>query len=563
MSLIASAIHNQSRQDHGMDDDELLFGSFCFTCGNSTVGQAYCSNQCRNTDLSRANQSPEFSPALSAVPPLVESSKSVCSTPPSSLNNSPSPRNGELELVEPPLLDLPALATKFEYGGTSLPVGFKYPPSYSLSYNNQVTYPSKELKSSSVGVESGFNTLDLKYRRKPNLPTQTVPAPLYFRHAAAAVNPSSPVTTPMSPRLVYTPNYSPARLPTPSTTFANPSALVLPPAVAVATSALPRSPRHSTRPLAVVNGEHSKSHGFLTGSAAVNSVKNELRRTSADLLMSPRIRALRGLGDIGGIPELEEDISEAAGPATESAFASYLFSHLTTGDPSDEEIASGRRGRTILQTGLPVEGSRSASVDSTFVIRNNNASTVEPRARPGRFIFGGRAPAIVPTRDIEELDLTPGRTISATLSSASPSPSPFTSPPASPPVANRGRASNRRDEVPSTSDLSSSVNPRGRSNMRGPGAVERDLSPVREPSESASRGRSANGATSRERGRQGSRSQARDQHAEVFRPLSRVVSKESVEEERGRRSRSRLAQGRGREVIISGAAYGHSDDYSP
>lgn len=531
-----------------------MFGDFCFTCGNATEGSTpYCSNECRSTDSMRANAaSPEFSPALSAVPPLVESSKSVCSTPPSSLNNSPSPHNEELhELVEPPLLDLPALASKFDYGGTSLPVGFRYPPSYAISCNQEVSYPAKELKSSSAGVESGFNALDLKYRRRPNLPTQTVPAPLYFRHAAAAVNPLSPVTGPMSPRAVYSPHFSPARLPTPSTTFANPTALVLPPAVTSAPSGLPRSPRY--RPLgATANGEHSKSHGFLTQSSAINSVRNELRKASAELLMSPRIRALRASTDIAGIPEMEEDISEATAPPTESAFASYLFSHLTTGEPNEEEIASGRRGRTVQQSGLPAEGlgSRSASVDSNFVGRSNSTSAVVPRPRLNRFIFGGRAQVdrLVPTREIEELSLTPGRFITATQGSGtpSPSPSPFSSPPASPPVADRGRLSNRRaSETPVGSDFSCGDS-RGRSNRRGAGALERDLSPVRDPSESVSRGRAPGGASSRERGRQGSRSQARD-ISDAIRPLGRTI---------------REVTGRGCEIIISGPAYGHGDDSS-
>lgn len=425
-----------------------------------------------------------------------------------------------------------------------------------------MTYPAKELKSASAGLVSGFDTLDLKYRRKP---TPSVPAPLYFRQSAAAVQPASPITGPLSPRPRFSPRFSPARVPTTSTSFAVPSLLSLPPAVASAPSYLSDFDKcgrpgcaGSNPTSARIPGDHRAASPLAP--SAVAAIKHDLRRgPTSDLLMSPRIRALRGSSDIVGIVEEEEDIPEINDAATHSAFACYLFSHLTTGEPSDEEIASGTRGRTVQQVGVPTDGSRSASVDSTFVGRGT--STVAAKSRASRFVYGGRgAPEkLVPTPEAESLTLTPGRFIAAT--DDSPSPSPFGTSPSSPPtLSDRGRASARRNLPTEPSSLANSFDPRGRSKLRGPGAVERDLSPVRDSSESASRSRSSQEDNSRERGRQPSRSRVREE--ERCRPVgSAAIEEEEEEEERGRqvRSRSRLRRGRGREVIISGAAYGHGD----
>ena len=353
-------------------------------------------------------------------------------------------------------------------------------------------------------------------------------------------------------------------MPTTSTSFANPSALSLPPAVAQASSSLVGTDKCGRPGCAGSKSTASTIPGdqrsvSTPAQSAVAAMKHELRRGPAsDLLMSPRIRALRGSTEIVGIVEEEEDIPEINESATHSAFACYLFSHLTTGEPSDEEIASGTRGRTVQQVGVPTDGSRSASVDSTFVGRGT--STVTARSRASRLVYGGRGvpEKLVPTPEIEPVTLTPGLFIAAT--DDSPSPSSFATSPSSPPTfADRGRASARRNEP---SSLANSFDPRGRSKLRGPGAVERDLSPVRDSSESASRGRSEEG-NSRERGRQPSRSRARETAEERCRPVGAAAIAEETEdeEERGRqvRSRSRLRRGRGREVIISGAAYGHGD----
>lgn len=579
MSLVASAIHNQARQTYGQGTEELLFGDFCFafvcprsaddeltifsSCGNATQGTPYCSHACRTSDSARALGSPEFSPALSAVPPLVESSKSVCSTPPSSLNNSPSPQDDVLpELVDPPQLDLPALATKFEYGGTSLPVGFRFPLSYSISYaRDTVTYPAKELKSSSVGgVTAGFETLDLKYRRKPGMPTQAVPAPLYFRQSAAAVHPTSPMTAPTSPpKPAFSPRFSPARPPTTSTSFGHPSALSLGPSVV---SDVPISPR-----VDAFGGKGSPAtrHSSLASQSPIVTLKADRRKP--DLLMSPRIRALRGASEITAISEELEDIG-VADASTHSAFACYLFAHLTKAEPSDEEIATGRRGRTVQVSGVSTsDGSRSASVDS-MVGRTSSAPPIRPRT--SRFIFGRGAPELPATSEIEleiePLALTPGRLISATIESSTPSApaSPFHSAPVSPPTrarSNRGRSPPCEDSLDRATELGARMDPRGRSNLRGVGAVERDLSPTRDSSESVSRGRAQSGAASRERGRE-SRSRVRnDRDESQARPLGAPVE-ETVSRGRAGRSQSRLSRGRGREIVISGAAYGHFDEDS-
>lgn len=444
------------------------------------------------------------------------------------------------DLAEPPRLDLPASATKFEYGGTSLPVGFRFPLSYSISYaDKHVNHPMKELKSSSVGgVVTGFEALDLKYRRKPGIPTQVVPAPLYFRQSAAAVHPLSPMTGPSSPpRVSFSPRFSPAGPPT--TSLALPSAFSLPPAVVSAPPSLPRSPRSPRCGRPGCSGTNASAISKLTGRRSSFNiplpVKHDMSRRVVDLLMSPRIRALRGT-EIPGIAEEPEEVTTAPAADAHSAFACYLFSHLTTGEPSDEEIASGRRGRTVLPTGaMAGDGSRSTSVDSMVHTR---AGSTSARPRASRYIFGRASTEILALpEEIEPMQLTPGRFIAATSESVTESAavSPFHSPPASPPtVPNRGRSAARRSSR-SPDVLASSIDPRGRSHMRGAGAVERDLSPSRDSESSNSRGRSEAASRSRARVER----EATSRPVGAFSPVEESISNDIVEEDRGRKGRGR------------------------
>lgn len=513
-------------------------------CGNESTTGPYCSSACRNADSTR---SPDFSPTTSTLP-LLSSSKSICSTPPSSINNSPSPIEALMndgvageEPIEP--LDLStALALKFDYNGASLPNGLRY-PTYSLQDSNSqdISYPSKELSSTSLG-----------YKRKPSNAPNQVPSPLYYRQAAAQANfsPSSPPKAPFSPR------FSPARPPTISRSQM--SAFALPPAI-------------KSAPLP-----------FTTSSIEFEPIVKKARASMSaladsrpNLLFSPRIRALRS-EDAVVITEEKEELrdDELLEPEDkDSAFARYLFAQLAVKNSPTVAVEE-REGRSIV--GAVTGEKRSLSADSVFPSRNLSTTV-----RPTRFLFGRgtsaegmgttteNAPPFQPPLSpshttAENLTLTPGRFITATFDSISPSvqPSPLPSPPLSPPTfVQRGRSDNRRHDESSPSSLSllsnsiqpslPAMDPRGRSKLRTLTSVQRDLSPTRDSSNSSSRGRRS--STEREDIRMTSSSRARAEREEVSRGRGRRDSfddqDEDEEEESARdgrgRSRSLARVGRG------------------
>lgn len=445
---------------------------------------------------------------------------------------------------EPPRLELPAPAGKFAYGvASSLPLmsaGARDAAAlnFALAYAHDLAYPAKALA-------GAFE--DLKYRRKPGkAPSQIVPAPLYFRQAAAQHSPALLPSSP--PRPSFSPRISVARRP--SISGVNISAFALPPSRT--TTSRPTSPELEERPRP--NGARRASWNAPPG----------------DLLLSPRIRALRTDGDAPIVEDPREG-SETVTP--QSAFAQYLFSHAstTTPTPREREIdaseAEGReRGRgwaqEIPQAGGASLAQRSVSADSTPTRTPSSVGT----ARPPRFLFSrGAAANVDPDDEVTPLVLSPvpvarpkprlipGDLIMATISTPT---SPAPSAPSSPPTANRGRSHTRRPPSPSPTDLDAAplVDPRGRSKLRGLGAVKRSLSPVRDPSASASRGRHSD--VSHERGRKESSSRARSERSETKgrgRPERREDDEELVElaedsedEGRGRRERSRSVLRRGR-----------------
>ncbi|GAA5920667.1 hypothetical protein JCM1841_002884 [Sporobolomyces salmonicolor] len=650
------------------DGDELPFGDFCFACGNATQGSSYCSPECRQADVLHAEPSPDFSPYLSAVPPLVPSAKSVCSTPPSSATNSPSPLSGiPHELSDPPSLDLPPPKHKFDYGAQSLPsTAMRFPATWSINYQPD------PLSSPVVGPVDAAQTKqkDLSYRRKPGKPASTVPSPLYFRqkalavHSSPALNPTSPSTR--SPFLGF--DGSGAHIHEDDIT-----ALTLPQrrdSVPVPPSSVPPQ-SHCGRPGCVGAVKRPKVDPVSAGNKsgrrqswqAAATVSQGLKaltplETSEDVLLSPRIRALRtgrSLSDEGstmstlkspvGAGALEGSCDGDSSDDAHSAFACYLFSHLA--DPAGTPEP---RGRTTSVDQQLEEQKRSQSVDAVLAARSSTgvdsiSSPAPPTpGRPTRFLFSRGQAAVrsdpllepftpiepepaeeeqVPPADDEQAEedhtftipshlsgrnrdrdwtirasglssslvtrgrskLTPGHFIAATTDSPSTSVgiSPFPSPPPSPPTAGRGRSQSTRrlsnagfdDErergrYPVVDDQGSGTpDPRGRSKLRGMGAVKRSMSPsVRKESESRSRSRSrssrprashSRGRDAREgegRGRGRTRERTVEEETEVF-------SEEERERGRGRDSRSRskslLARGRGHEVVYSMAAYGHFD----
>ncbi|KAL8278457.1 hypothetical protein RQP46_009147 [Phenoliferia psychrophenolica] len=279
---------------------------------------------------------------------------------------------------EPPRLDLPAPATKFAFAAARsmphLPTGGRdgQALTFALSYAHELAYPTKELKSEPPQPALDLN---LTYRRRAPAPSQTVPAPLYFRQAAAhhspALLPSSP------PRLAFSPRVSPAR--PPSLSGVNISAFALPPSRDG--PSLPASPVQTESPRPRTQVRRSS----WTSSAA------------ADLLMSPRIRAIRA-EDPSSIL-LEEQADNAAEETTQSSFARYLFAHATGAtapapedvDPeaNNDEDARGRSHKTPLAAPVP---QRSVSADS-LPIRTPSIGT----ARPKRFLFSrGESAAPLP-----------------------------------------------------------------------------------------------------------------------------------------------------------------------
>ncbi|GAA5989212.1 hypothetical protein JCM10908_001210 [Rhodotorula pacifica] len=543
-------------QEMQEDGDELLFGDFCFSCGNATQGGPYCSPACRKADLERSEASPDDSPFLSAIPPLISSAKSTCSTPPSSAANSPVHiNNGGLDLGEPPALDLPPPKHGIEYGGQSLPHGLRFPSTWTINYQPDL------LSSPLVQSNDVQQAKDLRYRRKPGKPQSVVPSPLYFRQKAAArhgspgfgatsvFNPSMsglPASTDVSGAHIHEDDI--ASLDLPGQRHADSVSHLLP------------KPAHCGRAGCVGVPKRPKlEQQRSSGRRVSGSMSPALRGlapldTSDDLLLSPRIRSLR----LNHSPSDPREVSPLASPADgnasapkedeHSAFACYLFSHLSTEAPPEEE-----RGRTSMVNHAAPELLRSRSVDTVLAARHavhttaNSASPAPAASRP-RGMMGGRnaavnmrsepaietatrgrrrspSPAAVPTadkddtslftangaeldrdatvrapnqrgRDRHRMQLTPGHFISATSETPS-GVSPFRSPPPSPPTAGRGRSVTRRM---SDAEPVASVDPRGRSKMRGAGAVQRSQSPsARKNSLSPSRSRSQSRSRSKTR----------------------------------------------------------------
>ncbi|GAA6037120.1 hypothetical protein JCM8097_008745 [Rhodosporidiobolus ruineniae] len=651
------------RTHDGQEEDELPFGDFCFSCGNATQGTPYCSADCRKADLERSEHSPDFSPSLEAVPPLVPSTKSVCSTPPSSDTNSPSPLNGiTSDLADPPSLDLPPPKHRFEYGGQSLPnVAMRFPSTWTINYQAD---PLASPVVAPTEVHAVPMAKEMSYRRRPNRPQAAVPSPLYFRQKAAAVH-SSPAFGPTSPATRFVPlhphtDYSGADIHEDDiAAFSLSGKDEAPPAPFVPTvahcgrpgcvGALPTRPRIDTS-VAGATGKGGRRQSW-QGHKALTPIE-----TAEDVLMSPRIRALRS-----GRSETDENRQPLRSPSasaaedddSHSAFACYLFSHLT----SEPAPAPPERGRSASIDQSAPDMQRSRSVDAALAIRpavSNSSVSASPSparaVRPIRGMLGGRGPAanavmrsepalqpltnlapstspsspasssrsraerpldrdatIRPPKDrnggsVASRCLIPGHFINATAESLSSSvaASPFASPPPSPPTAGRGRSSTRRFSNTDPSGLVGldggaveSPNPRGRSKLRGFGAVQRSMSPsARKESPSPSPARSpSRGRGGRSRSRSRSRTQTRNASRTSYsrgrggareegsprrgRTRERTLREEDEEEdadeedERGRgrgrardsrsRSRSKLRRGRGNEVIYSMAAYGHCE----
>lgn len=535
-----------------------------YSCGNATQGGPYCSPECRKSDLERSEASPDDSPFMSAIPPLISSAKSVCSTPPSSAANSPVHVNGGLDLGEPPALDLPPPKHGIEYGGQSLPHGLRYPSTWTINYQPDL------LSSPLVQPNEVQQAKDLRYRRKPGKPQSVVPSPLYFRQKAAArhgspgfgatsvFNPSMsglPATTDISGAHIHEDDI--ASLDLPGQRHADSVSHLLPKPANCGRAGcvgIPKRPKL----------EQQRSSGRrISGSMSPALRGLAPLDTSDDVLLSPRIRNLR----LHHSPSESREVSPLATPADEnasapkednehSAFACYLFSHLSTEAPPEQE-----RGRTTSVSHAAPELLRSRSVDAVLAARHavhstaNSASPAPTPTRP-RAMMGGRnaainmrsEPAMETTtrgrrspsprqappvaadkddtslfssngaeldrdatlrapnqrgRDRHRMQLTPGHFISATSETPS-GVSPFPSPPPSPPTAGRGRSVARRA---SDAEPVSSVDPRGRSKMRGVGAVQRSQSPsARKNSPSPSRSRSRSGSRSQPRSQSRSRS---------------------------------------------------------
>ncbi|GAA5968196.1 hypothetical protein JCM11641_003765 [Rhodosporidiobolus odoratus] len=618
------------------EGDELPFGDFCFTCGNATQGQSYCSDDCRQADIDRSEPSPDFSPSLSAVPPLVSSARSACSTPPSSAQNSPSPISDAMgHLAEPPSLDLPPPKPRFEYGAQSLPTaGLPLPANWTINYQadslaSPLVTPSDALVSKDVSFQ---------YRRRMNRPQAAVPSPLYFRQKAAAVH-SSPAFGPISPsaRMVSfssATDFSGAHVLEDEITAlslaghedpAAPAPIVPTPAhcgrpgCVGAPVGAPVRPKINTS-VAGLAGQNGRRQSWQANGGVAPAALTPTEATD-EVLLSPRIRALRTGRES---PEQGILVKQAAKDEDDahSAFACYLFSHLTS-KPAPPE-----RGRSASIEHVAAELQRSLSVDAALATRAPTASSAVSNSskpsparpvRPIRGMLGGRGPApaaairsepaIQPLTSIgadlteepqssrihdrdatirppverrgrsERMKLTPGHFIEATCASSSTftSPSSFLSPPPSPPTAGRGRSSARRlsDAVGVDATVESFV-PRGRSQLRGTGALQRALSPSTHDT-SLSRERTRSRSRSRTQTRQSSRSSCDRGKAGARgcsprgRTRGGIVSEDAEEDdgqdERGRgrtrdsrsRSRSLLRRGRGREVIISQGAYGHLD----
>lgn len=533
-----------------------------------------------------------------------------------------------MHLADPPSLDLPPPKHRFEYGGQSLPNGGgRYAPAWTINYQPD------PLASPLVSATDATTVAakDLPYRRKPGRLHSAVPSPLYFRQKAAAAH-SSPAFNPTSPsaRFVGLPtmaDFSGAHVHEDDI-----AALTLPGQCESAElPALVPPPSHCGRPGCVGVPKRPKLETSVSGLKASRRLSGPgspaLRGlapldTSDDVLLSPRIRALR-TGHHSPVepreaPQLSSPDEEEHDP--HSAFACYLFSHLSTDAPVERG-----RSASIDQSGPDMQRSLSvdAAIPSRAVANSSPSASMSPAPRQRRAMFGGRGPAalnartepalrpLTPTptspvaadedvplsstlrgRDLdrdatirpsmargrgsERAKLTPGHYIAATTETPS-GVSPFPSPPPSPPTAGRGRSLARRQS--DAADAAPSADSRGRSGTRGHGAVKRSMSPSARktsPSPSPSRSRSRSRVShSRSRGRLSApaeRGRGRTRERTVEEDPSEHEAAADADDEverrgRGRscargsrsRSRSQLRRGRGREVVYSMAAYGHCD----
>ncbi|SCV69132.1 BQ2448_2152 [Microbotryum intermedium] len=588
--------HTHTSQDV---PDDLLFGNFCLNCGNEAPSHSpYCSEECRQHDSEHesAPDSPSVLPAL--VP---SASKSTCSTPSSSATNSPSPRGMVADAVlndDPPRLDLgaPVTMAKF-YGGQSLPIAMRYPTSKSWKALH-MGYPAAGTHDVDPKASPQQPPSDLNFRRRASKPQ--IPAPLFYRERAAHLAPTSDITS-----LALPPLSSMAA-----------SSAALPPPVRAKNCGRPGCVGEMRRPRISASGKSSNKSSTRAPSnnsprssatAALQSNGAYDSPSSIDILMSPRIRALRvaEMSHLASLDDLSQDsasqpVSSPPKPAdeaasgssssdddesshTHSAFACYLFSHLLEdkkralnlsredhADDGDDEVDEQvPRGRTGASFTAPSE--RGVSVDSAAIANKKPA-------RPTRFLFSRGTASPAPVE--EELDhertirsrqitvrpkIEPGHFISATTDSPSTSvmPSSFPSTPSSPPTSGRGRSVTRRPSHSEMDVLGDLPAGRGRSQLRGPGAVLRSLSPTaRGASESSSRGRrssSSRARVSESRGRE-SRGRGRSSRNATDDEALELVD-EGDEDERGRgrgRGRDRSSSAlRSREIVISGAAYGH------
>lgn len=464
---------------------------------------------------------------------------------------------------EPPALSLPPPTSKFAFSAAaSLPAALTYaaPNVWAMNYQPDANTRSESGRTGSNGQGGRARGVwdELKYVRKTgNRPAQAVPAPLYFRQTAAVVH-SSPMLSPTSPPPSIK---SPAMRPSNRRRNSNSSLhnFTLPPSLTSdhsKSSALKTA--HCGRPGCVGSAQPHRaaaSEPVLKAKLGSSTSLHHLARAENDLLVSPRIRALRGHGEhsqsTSALPESDEAREtrrKQQKDSQHSAFACYLFSHLKeTAHPKRVEsetvtaAVSPKRGRTSSQS--TVMPDRSLSVDSVLTAPR------APSAGRGRMMFGGRAtpagqPRLEPLSTLKDEDatitiragpqtsrpmLTPGHFISATSETPVDSaafPSTLASTPRSPPT--RGRSSNRRlsDAAP-TEFVELAGADRGRSKARL-GNTHRSHSRHREDEDSRERGRD-----SRSRGR-------------VSRPASPVErdSRSRVREERGRLSRAASPVGR-------------------
>lgn len=534
------------------------------------------------------------------MPALVPSAKSVCSTPPSSANNSPSPRGISEDVGEdPPPFNLPA-PVKYVYGGHSLPLGVRFPSPAAHPWG--VTYTPDDSALAEKRIAQAKAEQQLVYHRKGRAgkPSQTTPAPLYYRERAAIIH-SSPALAPSSPsaRRATPPTFwSPQLTATKSIPDLDLEDKPLPPTPVKATNCgrpgcvgVPARPHLSDAQHAVDAKNRRKSWTSApAGALRPLTSANE----SGDVLMSPRIRALR-LGEAGGLGGFEPlddlELGREAGEEQEdndrhSAFACYLFSQLADkAAPQEDEMEEMLRGRSAVPA-KPLEEKRSLSVDAAALARRNSSSG-PALGRPTRFLFSRGSPAASTTPLVEDEtvssfdpdvtirgptaassrpQLTAGHFISATTASGISGISPFPSPPPSPPTAGRGRSTTR----PAAAVVEGfaavggeTLDARGRSHMRS-GTAERSLS---RPRESRSRGRQSSRAAedreerdsrSRRRESNGRESRGRESRGRGRREEVDMPEDVMEEDERGRgRSRSLLRRGAGREIIFSGAGYGH------